>query len=143
MSKFNYDELHTVYKAFKQSYFEGDETSLLALSKQYDYQDIHCLYQLFERLEDKPSTTSMSLMALGIDWQTQQALFGDFETLREIAGLVSPPPMSHAECFDAFVLPYWTIMSKKGIVLISTRSQEHFTFVHRVSGVEIQVNIKR
>ncbi|WP_248386769.1 hypothetical protein [Vibrio sp. ED004] len=46
MSKFNYDELHTVYKAFKQSYFEGDETSLLALSKQYDYQDIHCLYQL-------------------------------------------------------------------------------------------------
>ncbi|WP_241906709.1 hypothetical protein [Vibrio splendidus] len=68
MSKFNYDELHTVYKAFKQSYFEGDETSLLALSKQYNYQDIHCLYQLFERLEDKPSTTSMSLMALGVDW---------------------------------------------------------------------------
>ncbi len=115
---------HTVYKAFKQSYFEGDETSLLALSKQYNYQDIRCLYPAFERLEDKPSTTSMSLMALGIDWQTQQALFGDFETLREIAGARGPLLLCR-KCFDAFVLPYWTIMSE-GYFLVALKPRAFY-----------------
>ncbi len=143
MSKFNYDALEKIYTAFKQSHYEHDETGLLQLSKQYGYADIDCLVQIYEQLEHNPEMSEMTLIAEGVSFAKQRELFGKFTRLQEVSGVIATSTKpARVNNFDVFILPYWKVMSNKGIVLKHSISPDCYTFANKESGVEITIRIR-